>query len=153
MPPTLWIDGDACPRAIKELLYRTTERRGLSLVMVANQLLQVPRSPRIRAHAVSRGADAADDYIAETAVAGDVVVTQDIPLAARLVPRGVFVLDPRGKEWTPSNIGEALAMRDAMDELRGAGLVTGGPAPWGDREKQAFANSLDRLLTRISRPT
>lgn len=149
----IWVDADACPNPIKEILFRAADRRQVDLNLVANQSLRVPRSPRIRSLTVPQGFDVADDYILEQATPSDLVVTQDIPLAAALVEKGVAVVDPRGREYDARNIGERLSMRNFMDEMRGSGVNTGGPSAFGDREKQAFANSFDRILTRLLRNT
>jgi uncharacterized protein YaiI (UPF0178 family) len=146
---TLWIDADAAPRDVKEICFRASERLSLPTVLVANQRLQLPLGYKhLSAVRVDGGPDVADAYIAVHAVAGDVAVTQDIPLAALLVPNGVTVLDPRGEEYTAESIGERLSVRNFMDGLRGAGVETGGHGAYGAREKQAFANALDRALTR-----
>lgn len=148
----LWIDADAAPREVKEICFRASERLALATVLVANQRLQLPLGyPHLSAVRVDGGPDVADGYIAEHAVAGDVAITADIPLAALLVPKGVVVLDPRGDEYTAEIIGERLSVRNFMDTLRGIGVETGGPAAYGSREKQAFANALDRALTRALR--
>jgi len=148
----LWLDADAAPRDVKEICFRASERLELETVLVANHRLQLPLgSQYLSAVRVDGGPDAADRYIAEHAGRGDVAVTADIPLAALLVPKGVIVLDPRGEEYTPESIGERLAVRNFMDSLRGAGVETGGHAAYGAREKQAFANALDRALTRALR--
>ncbi len=149
--PTVWVDADACPRAVKEILFRAAERRQVDVILVANSALGVPRTARVKAITVPKGFDAADDYILEEATPGDLVVTQDIPLGAALVEKGVAVTDPRGNELDAENARQRLSMRDMMDELRGAGAVTGGPSAFGDREKQAFANTFDRMLTRLQR--
>jgi uncharacterized protein YaiI (UPF0178 family) len=149
---TLWIDADAAPREVKEICYRASERLKLATILVANQRLQLPPGyAHLSAVRVDGGPDVADGYIAEHAALGDVAVTADIPLAALLVPKGVVVLDPRGAEYTKDSIGERLSVRNFMDELRGTGVETGGPAAYGAREKQAFANALDRALTRAGR--
>ena len=149
---TLWIDADAAPREVKEICFRASERLKLATILVANQRLQLPPGyAHLSAVRVDGGPDVADGYIADHAVAGDVAVTADIPLAALLVPKGVVVLDPRGTEYTEDSIGERLSVRNFMDDLRGTGVETGGPAAYGAREKQAFANALDRALTRASR--
>ena len=149
---TLWIDADAAPREVKEICFRASERLALATVLVANQRIQLPAGyPHLAAVRVDGGPDVADGYIADHAVAGDVAVTADIPLAALLVPKGVVVLDPRGDEYTTDSIGERLSVRNFMDGLRGTGVETGGPAAYGAREKQAFANALDRALTRARR--
>jgi len=148
----LWIDADAAPREVKEICYRVSERLQLQTVLVANQRLQIPAGyTHVSAVRVDGGADVADVYIAEHAERGDVAVTADIPLAALLVPKGVTVIDPRGDEYTGESIGERLSVRNFMDGLRGAGVETGGHAVYGAREKQQFANALDRALTRATR--
>jgi uncharacterized protein len=145
---TLWIDADAAPRDVKEICFRSSERLELSTVLVANQRIQLPLGYRhVSAVRVDGGPDVADLYIAEHAVVGDVAITADIPLAALLVPKGVVVLDPRGVEYTAESIGERLSVRNFMEGLRSTGVETGGPAAYGAREKQAFANALDRALT------
>ena len=148
----LWLDADAAPRDVKEICFRASERLKLDTVLVANQRLQLPLGyAHLAAVRVEGGPDVADRYIAEHAEPGDVAVTADIPLAALLVPKGVLVLDPRGEEYTAESIGERLSVRNFMDSLRGAGVETGGHAAYGAREKQAFANALDRALTRAMR--
>ena len=149
---TIWIDADAAPREVKELVFRAAKRLAVPAVLVANQRLQPPPgNPQVTAVWVDGGADVADQYIADHAVLGDLVVTQDIPLAAILVPRGIPVLDPRGEEHTPESIGERLSVRNFMEQARTAGMVTGGPAPYDARARQAFAAALDRVLTRLGR--
>ena len=148
----LWLDADAAPRDVKEVCYRASERLKLETVLVANQRLQLPLGyVYLSAIRVDGGPDVADRYIAEHALSGDVAVTADIPLAALLVPKGVVVIDPRGEVYTTESIGERLSVRNFMDGLRGAGVETGGHAAYGAREKQAFANALDRALTRALR--
>ncbi|MEJ7760240.1 MAG: YaiI/YqxD family protein [Gemmatimonadaceae bacterium] len=148
----LWIDADAAPREVKEVCFRASERLGLETVLVANQRVQLPAGyASLTAIRVDGGPDVADLYIAEHAEAGDVAVTADIPLAALLVPKRVVVIDPRGEEYTAESIGERLSVRNFMDGLRSSGVETGGHAPYGSREKQAFANALDRALTRALR--
>jgi uncharacterized protein YaiI (UPF0178 family) len=137
---------------VKELVFRAAKRLGIETVLVANQRLQTPPgNPLVTAVWVDGGADVADAYIAARASAGDLVVTQDVPLAALLVPRQVAVLDPRGDEHTAETIGERLSVRDFMERARLAGTVTGGPPPYSSRDKQAFAAALDRVLTRLRR--
>jgi|SRR4026209_1711231 uncharacterized protein YaiI (UPF0178 family) len=149
---TLWIDADAAPLPVKEICFRASERLALSTILVANQRLPIPPGyAHVSTVRVDGGPDVADMYIAEHAVAGDVAVTADIPLAALLVPKGVVVLDPRGEEYTAENIGERLSVRNFMDGLRVSGVETGGHAAYGARDKQAFANALDRALTRARR--
>ncbi len=148
----IWIDADAAPRDVKELVFRAAKRLAIETVLVANQRLETPPgNPFVSAVRVDGGADVADQYIASHAGAGDLVVTQDVPLAALLVPAQVAVLDPRGEEHTSETIGERLSVRDFMDQARMAGVVTGGPAPYDARAKQAFAAALDRVLTRLQR--
>lgn len=149
---TLWIDADAAPQPVKEVCFRASERLALQTILVANHRLQLPAGyAYVSTVRVDGGADVADRYIVDHAVAGDVAVTADIPLAALLVPKGVVALDPRGDEYTAESIGERLSVRNFMDGLRTAGVDTGGHAAYGAREKQAFANALDRALTRALR--
>lgn len=142
----IWVDADACPGVIKEILYRAALRVGIPLTLVANQPLQTPPSPLIRRVQVGQGFDVADNHIAEHLEPGDLVITADIPLAAQVIARGGDAINPRGERYTPENIRERLAMRDFLEELRGTGVNTGGPPPLGLTERQAFANALDRLL-------
>ena len=145
----IWVDADACPAAIKEILFRAAERTQVMLVLVANQPLKIPPSTYIRSVQVERGFDVADQRIVLEAGAGDLVVTADIPLAAEVVAKGATALNPRGELYTEANVRERLAMRDMMDELRASGVTTGGPAALGKRDRQAFANQLDRWLTHL----
>lgn len=146
----IWIDADATPREVKDVVFRAAKRLSLSTILVANQRLQTPvGNPLVTAVWVNGGPDVADQHIVDNAEPGDLVVTQDIPLAALLVPREIVVLDPRGEEHTLETIGERLSIRDFMDQLRSAGTVTGGPPPYDARAKQAFAAALDRTLTRL----
>lgn len=148
----IWVDADAAPRDVKELVFRAAKRLQLATVLVANQRLHPPAgNPLVTAVRVNGGPDVADDYIAEHAEAGDLVITQDVPLAAVLVGKRVAVLDPRGAEHTSDTIGERLSIRDFMDRVRSAGGVTGGPPPFDGRARQAFASALDRTLTRLRR--
>ncbi len=148
----LWIDADAAPRDVKEIVFRAARRLELETLLVANQRLATPPgNPFVSAVRVEGGPDVADRYIAERAEPGDVAVTADVPLAAALVEKRVAVIDPRGEEFTADNVGERLAVRDFMDGLRGAGVETGGARPYGAREKQAFASALDRVLARATR--
>ena len=144
----IWVDADACPRAVKEILYRAANRMGLLLTLVANKPLRTPPSPLIRAIQVADGLDVADNEIVRRLEPGDLVVTADIPLAAEVVARGAHALDPRGEIFSEETIGERLSLRNFMDEMRGAGVETGGPASFGKGDSQAFANALDRLLAR-----
>ena len=148
----IWIDADAAPRDVKEIVFRAARRLELSCVMVANQRLPAPLDNAfVTAVRVDGGPDVADAYIAANAIAGDVAVTDDIPLAAILVDKDVLVLDPRGEVYSRENVRERLSIRDFMDSLRTTGVDTGGPKPYGTREKQAFAAALDRLLTAAQR--
>jgi uncharacterized protein len=148
----LFIDADAAPRDVKEIVFRAAKRLEMETVLVANQRLQTPLDNAfVSAVRVAGGPDVADRYIAEAAEPGDVAVTADIPLASALVAKRVRVIDPRGEEYTAENIGERLTVRDFMDSLRGAGVETGGARPYGAREKQAFAAALDRVLSRAKR--
>ncbi len=144
----IWVDADACPKVIKEILYRAAERVEISLNLVANRPLYVPRSPYLRVIQVPLGFDEADRRIVELMRTGDLVVTGDIPLAAAVVEKGGYVLGPRGEQFTEDNIQERLAMRNLMDQLRSTGLDTGGPAALSKSDRQAFANGLDQILTR-----
>jgi len=148
----IWIDADAAPRDVKEIVFKASRRLQIPVIMVANMHLQTPNGyPLVSAVWVDGGPDVADAHIASEAEAGDLVVTQDIPLAALLVPNDVVVLDPRGDEHTRETIGERLSIRDFMEDARMAGIVTGGPPPYDARAKQAFASALDRALTRLMR--
>jgi uncharacterized protein len=148
----LWIDADATPRDVKEICFRASERLELPTILVANHRIQLPFGyTQLSAVRVDGGPDVADLYIAEHAEAGDVAITADIPLAALLVPKGVIVIDPRGGEYTAESVGERLSVRNFMSDLRDTGVQTGGPASYGQREKQAFANALDRALTKARR--
>ena len=148
----IWVDADACPRLIKEILFRAAERMQVSMILVANTLLWTPPSRFVRAMRVPRGFNVADLEIVEQVQSGDLVVTADIPLASEVIGRGGHALDPRGLLYTKDNIQERLAMRNFMDQLRGSGVETGGPAPWGRGDSHAFANQLDRLLSAHGRP-
>lgn len=144
----IWVDADACPAAIKEILFRASERTGMELTLVANQPLKVPPSPRIKTLQVASGFDVADNRIVAELDPGDLVVTADIPLAAEVVAKGGAALNPRGELYTAENVRECLAMRDMAEELRSSGMLTGGPPAFGKKDRQAFANQLDRILAR-----
>ncbi len=146
----IWIDADACPKAIKDILFRVAERRQIPTTLVANQNIPVPPSRYIHMLRVSRGFDVADNEIVQRMIAGDLGVTGDIPLAAQAIAKGGHVIDPRGERYSKDNIGERLAMRDFMDGLRSSGVDTGGPAALNARDVQAFANQVDRLLARLA---
>jgi uncharacterized protein YaiI (UPF0178 family) len=142
----IWVDADACPGVVKEIIFRAAERRQIQTTLVANQMLRTPPSRFIRAIQVPRGFDVADAHITAEVAAGDLVVTADIPLAAAVIERGAHALNPRGELYTRANISERLGMRNFMEELRSAGIETGGPQAFGPADRQAFANALDRFL-------
>ena len=144
--PRIWVDADACPGVIREILFRAAERARIEVVLVANQWLRTPGSRFVRAMQVAGGFDEADDAIVERVRLGDLVITQDIPLAARVIEKGAAAVNPRGEPFTPDNIAQRLSMRNFMEELRGAGVQTGGPAAFHARDRMAFANQLDRWL-------
>lgn len=143
----IWIDADACPRPIKDILFRAAERRQIPMILVANRILRIPASRYIRTLRVAHGFDVADREIVDQVQAGDLVVTADIPLAAAVIKRGARALDPRGVLYTDDNVQERLAVRNLMDQLRATGVETGGPAPWSQSDSHAFANQLDRILS------
>ncbi len=145
----IWVDADACPGVIKEIIFRAAERRQIRTTLVANQMLRTPPSKFIRAIQVAHGFDVADAHIVSQVSAGDLVITADIPLAAQVIERGATVIDPRGELLTPATIRERLNMRDFMEGLRAAGVDTGGPAAFSQADRQAFANQLDRFLAKI----
>jgi hypothetical protein len=142
----IWVDADACPKPVKEILFRLAERKEIYVTLVANSSLRLPDSPFIQLLQVGHGADIADDEIANKCEAGDLVITADIPLAARVVEQGAQALDPRGTMYDKNNIGQALDMRNFMDNLRGSGVETGGPSGFGQKEKFKFANALDKFI-------
>jgi uncharacterized protein YaiI (UPF0178 family) len=143
----IWVDADACPKVIKEILYRAAERLRIPLTLVANRPLRVPPSPYIKTLKVPAGFDVADKQIVDEIQANDLVITADIPLAAAVIEKGGHALDPRGELYTESNVRERLSVRDFMDELRGAGVVTGGPSEFNKGNRKEFANALDRILS------
>jgi uncharacterized protein YaiI (UPF0178 family) len=144
----IWVDADACPGVIKEILFRAAERTQIMTTLVANQLLRVPASPFIRALQVPAGFDVADNRIAQEVQPGDLVITADIPLAAQVIEREGFALNPRGEFYTRDNIRERLTMRNFMEELRGSGVDISGPSTFSQSDRQAFAAQLDRFLAR-----
>lgn len=152
-PPTfrIWVDADACPGPVKEIVVRAALRLGIPAIFVANKDIQLPTSPLLSSVRVAKGADVVDAHIAEAARGGDLAVTQDIPLAAQLVPKGVIVLSPHGEVFTPENVRERLSIRNFMHDLRQDGVITSGPAAFGNAARQAFANALDRELARALR--
>jgi uncharacterized protein YaiI (UPF0178 family) len=148
----IWVDADACPVAIKDILYRAAERLCIPTTLVANKLLGIPRSPWIHALQVPQGFDVADKRIAELTKAGDLVITADIPLAADVLARGGNALDPRGEFYTADNIRERLSLRSFMEDLRASGVDTSGPKPFSQADSKAFAGALDRFLSRAPKP-
>ena len=144
----IWVDADACPKVIREILFRAASRVEIPMTLVANHMLPVPKSPWISSRQVPQGFDVADDYIVEQVSEGDLVITSDIPLAAEVIEKGAGVISPRGEQLTPANIRQRLNMRDFMDTMRSSGEMSGGPPALGQRDKQAFANALDRYLAR-----
>ncbi|HSC47845.1 MAG TPA: YaiI/YqxD family protein [Gammaproteobacteria bacterium] len=147
----IWVDADACPKVIKEILFRAAKRAQVQVTLVANQSLHTPASRHIKAVQVPAGFDVADNEIVKLVAPGDLVVTADIPLAAQVVEKGAHALNPRGELYTPDNVKARLNLRDFMASLRDSGVVTGGPPPLSQSERQAFANHLDRLLVRTKR--
>lgn len=147
----IWVDADACPVAIKDILCKAAQRSGVTVTFVANQPLRAPGSPFVKTLQVTAGFDVADDEIVRRVHSGDLVITGDIPLAAEVVAKGGHVLSPRGEQYSLDNIRAKLNMRDFMDTLRGSGIHTGGPAALNQGDRQEFANQLDRLLTRNSK--
>ncbi|MGU7773260.1 YaiI/YqxD family protein [Burkholderia sp. MR1-5-21] len=146
------VDADACPAVIKDILFRAARRAEIPVTLVANQYLRTPPSPFIRSIQVPAGFDVADARIVELAESGDLVITADIPLAAAVLDKGAHVLDPRGSWFSRENIKERLSVRDMMDQLRSAGIDTGGPPPFSARDGKAFAGQLDRFLARHGTP-
>lgn len=144
----IWVDADACPNVIKEILYRAAKRLQIPLTLVANAPLQIPASPYIESVQVRSGLDVADNYIVQQITAGDLVITADIPLAANVIKKDGYALNPRGEFYDQRNIRERLSMRNFMESLRNSGIETGGPPAMGRRDREAFANQLDRFLTK-----
>lgn len=147
----IWVDADACPGVIKDILFRAADRARVQVTLVANQSMRIPVSPHVRLVQVPAGMDVADKRIIELLAPGDLVITADIPLAAAAIDKGAHALNPRGELYTKDNIRERLSMRNFMDELRGSGVATGGPAVLSQRDRQAFANSLDSFLAKHAR--
>ncbi len=147
----IWVDADACPKVIKEIIFRVTERTGIETVLVANQWFRFPSIPALSFIQVEQGPDIADDMIANSCVEGDIAVTADIPLAARVIEKKAHAIDPRGRLHTAENIRQTLGMRDFMDSLRGSGIATGGPPTLSQRERQDFANCLDQLVAKAKK--
>lgn len=143
----IWIDADACPRAIKEVVFKASDRLKIPVCLVANSYMAIPKGPRISFVKVDKGDDIADAHIVESISVSDLVVTADIPLAALVVEKGATAINPRGELYTEENVRERLSMRDFMTNLRDSGVETGGPPPFGPKDKERFANSINRLLT------
>lgn len=142
----IWVDADACPKVIKEILFRAADRVGIALTLVANHPLSTPPSRHIRSYQVPSGFDVADNHIVSQIEAGDLVITADIPLAAEVIEKGGHALNPRGELYTTETIRQRLVMRDFMEEMRSSGMVSDGPAPLNQADRKAFADALDRLL-------
>ncbi|WP_312241884.1 YaiI/YqxD family protein [Pantoea sp.] len=143
---SIWVDADACPVVIKEVLYRAADRTRTLITFVANQPLRVPPSPFLRTLRVAAGFDVADNEIVKRVEKGDLVITGDIPLAAEVLEKGAAALNPRGERYSPATIRERLTMRDFMDTMRASGIQSGGPAALSPRDRQQFANELDKWL-------
>ena len=148
----IWVDADACPQVIKQIVFRAAERAQVLTTLVANTSLRTPSSSFIRSVRVGHGFDVADHWIVRQVQPGDLVITADIPLAAEAIARGAHALDPRGDLYSEDNVRERLAVRNLLQELRSTGEILGGPAPFGQADRQRFANHLDRLLTRRQTP-
>ncbi len=148
----IWVDADACPVVIKDILFKAAERRGVKVTLVANQLVQIPKSRYINFIQVAQGFDVADNEIVKRMNAGDLVITSDIPLAADVIEKGGLALSPRGEMYTENNIKARLNMRDFMETLRSSGVDTGGPAAMNQGDRKAFANHFDRLITQYVKP-
>ncbi|MCW1971318.1 UNVERIFIED_ORG: hypothetical protein FHW05_000132 [Pantoea agglomerans] len=148
---SIWVDADACPNVIKDVLYRAADRTQTMVTFVANQFLRVPPSPWLRTLQVPAGFDVADNEIVKRVQAGDLVITADIPLAAEVIEKGASALNPRGERYSPATIRERLTMRDFMDTMRASGVQTGGPAGMSPRDRQQFANELDSWLRQRQR--
>ena len=147
----IWVDADACPRVIREILFKAAVRVRVPLTLVANHTLPIPKSPLIRCLQVEQGFDVADDYIVAQVNAGDLVITSDIPMASEVIEKGGYVITSRGERYTRENIRQRLNMRDFMETMRSSGEMTGGPAALGSRDKQAFGNALDQFLSKHAR--
>lgn len=144
----IWVDADACPNAIKPILFKAAERCEVQCIFVANVAIALPNSKWLTRKVVPSGFDEADLYIEQNVAVGDLVITSDIPLASDCIERGALVMTSKGEQYTRENIKQKLQMRDFMDQMRSSGFETGGAAPYGDRDKATFANALDRLLAK-----
>ncbi|WP_416431051.1 YaiI/YqxD family protein [Piscirickettsia salmonis] len=147
----IWVDADACPKVIKEILFRVANRLEVEVILVANQALATPPSAYIKSIQVTKGFDVADNYIVSQTRPEDLIITADIPLAAEIVEKGAHALNPRGELYDQNNIKERLTLRDAMDELRSSGLMSGGPAAFSHKDRQSFSNALDRFLAKVKK--
>jgi uncharacterized protein YaiI (UPF0178 family) len=147
--PSIWVDADACPVVIRDILLRAAHRTGLQTTLVSHQPLRIPPSPHVQCLQVVAGLDAADNEIIQRAAAGDLVVTQDIPLAAEVLAKGAHALNPRGERYTPDTIRSRLTLRDFMETMRASGIQSGGPPPLNQQDRKAFADALDRLLVEM----
>lgn len=147
----IWIDADACPKIIKEVIFKVSERLQIPVILVANSQMYIPHTPLISLVRVEQGADVADQYIVQHVQADDLVITADIPLAAFVVEKTAIAIDPRGELYTEENVQERLSVRDYMKELRDSGLDTGGPKSFGPKDKENFTNSLNRILTKLKK--
>jgi uncharacterized protein len=147
----IWIDADACPRMIKEVIFKVSERLQIPVILVANSQMHIPHTPLVSLVRVEQGADVADQYIVQHVQADDLVITADIPLAAFVVEKNAIAIDPRGELYTEENVQERLSVRDYMKELRDSGLDTGGPKSFGPKDKENFTNSLNRILTKLKK--
>ncbi|MDQ7059162.1 MAG: YaiI/YqxD family protein [Ghiorsea sp.] len=147
----IWVDADACPVPVKDILFRAAERAKINTILVANSMMRVPKSAYISAVQVDAGADVADQYIVDALDVGDLVITADVPLAADVIEKGGLALNPRGSMFTPDSIKSQLSMRNFMDDLRGSGVMTGGQAAFNHSDRQAFANQLDKILTQYQK--
>jgi uncharacterized protein YaiI (UPF0178 family) len=145
----IWIDADACPKVVKEVVFKAAHRLNIPTILVANSFLRIPDSPLLSFIQVDQGADVADTYIVENVSPSDLVITADIPLASLIVEKEATAINPRGELYTEENISERLSVRDFMQDLRDSGIETGGPAPFGVKDKANFANSLNKLLTKL----
>lgn len=148
---TVWVDADACPKMVKEIIFKASFRQSLSVVLVANNYLTIPKSPLIKLIQVDKGADVADAYIVEHLEAADLIITADIPLAALVVEKGALAIDPRGELYSEENIGERLSMRNFMSDLRDSGLSSGGPSEFTNKDKEKFANTFNKLITQMTK--
>ena len=146
-PNKIWIDADACPKAVKEIVFKTSRRLNINIILVANAYQNIPRSDLIKLIVVDNGFDAADQHIIDQVEIHDIVITADIPLAAKVLKKKAIALDPRGKIYTENNIGSILSLRDFMKEFRDAGSITSGPAPFGPKDVKQFADSLNKLIS------